>query len=120
MPSGPAHDRDRFHLFIVCTEPVGELLEQLVVGVTSLKDGYPHDPSCYLYVGDHSFISRKSWVFYRAAKIVPGDKLAIGVADGQFLQREILDQDVFDRVCHGIITSDETRQRIRTFYCNNS
>ena len=61
IPSGPAHDPDRKHLFIVLTDPT-EVLEytgkhSLLVGVVTLQTDLHHDATCVLYAGDLTSLS---------------------------------------------------------------
>ena len=64
VPSGPAHDPDQKHLFILLTDPAQVLdyteKHSLLVGVTTIRSGIPHDSACELHSGDHAFIKRRS------------------------------------------------------------
>ncbi len=82
IPSGPAHDPDRKHLFIVLTDPA-QVLEytekySLLVGVASVQTDLPHDPTCLLDAGDHEFIRHKSYVHYARALTEPSQGSSTG------------------------------------------
>jgi hypothetical protein len=113
VPSGP-----RKHLFVVLTKPSGLREHILIVGINSVRDGEYHDPACVLYAGDHPFLTRPSFVAYRFAKVVDGISIRQSVADGYFLPRERMSDDVFDRICHGLVMSRHTKPSINTFYVN--
>lgn len=113
VPSGP-----KKHLFVVLTKPVGIQEDILIVGVSSIRDDQYHDPACKVYAGDHPFISRPSYVRYAFARTVSGSRLREALGDGYFKQLEPCSADLFDRICHGVVTSKHTAPRINTFYCN--
>lgn len=122
IPSGPEHDPDRFHLFILLTDPVTEEKLVLIVSVSSVKPGIWHDPTCILETGEHRFITRKSWVDYRTARIEPASKLNTGVHKGIFVAQGTIDPDVFQRICRGLFDSRSCKPKFRDFYltaCGN-
>ena len=55
--SGPAHDPDQKHLFILLNDPAQVLgyedKHSLFVGVITIHPAIPHDPACELHPGDH-------------------------------------------------------------------
>ena len=120
VPSGPAHDPDQKHLFILLTDPAKVLgyedKHSLLVGVTTIHPGIPHDPACELYAGDHSFIKHKSFVFYAEARIEISQKLIDGVKRGIFSPQGMLAGDIFARVCHGLTLSRSTTPKVLAFY----
>ena len=120
VPSGPAHDPDQKHLFILLTDPAQVLgyedKHSLLVGVATMHAGIPHDPACKLHAGDHSFIKHKSFVFYAGARIEASQKLVDGVKRGIFSHQGMLAEDIFARVCHGLTLSRSTTPKILAFY----
>ena len=119
IPSGPQHNPDQKHLFILLTDPVQVLAaekEVLLVGISSVKEGLFHDATCLLYSGDHPFINRKSYVNYGRARIEVAKKLLNGVKQGLFTPKEALAGEIFARVCHGLTESRHTAPKILDFY----
>jgi len=120
VPSGPAHDPDQKHLFVVLTDPVEAFdfagKHSLLVGVASLYPDVPHDPACELHAGDHEFIRHKSYVAYAHARIEPSQKLVNGVKSGDLVAKTMLVQEIFARVCKGLTESLFTAPRIIAFY----
>lgn len=119
IPSGPEHNPNQKHLFILLTDPVTTATgskEVLLVGVSSVKQGQYHDPSCLLYPGDHPFLNRESFINYRGARIEDAQKIANGVKQGAFIAKDILSGEIFARVCYGLEQSRHTAPKILAFY----
>ncbi|MCE9639699.1 MAG: hypothetical protein K8S22_06050 [Betaproteobacteria bacterium] len=120
VPSGPAHDPEQKHLFIVLTDPA-EVLDfdekhSLLVGVTTIHTGIPHDPACEFHAGDHSFIRHKSYADYARARIEPSRKIIDGVKKGVFTAQALLDEALFAHVCRGIAQSRFAAPKVVSFY----
>jgi hypothetical protein len=120
IPSGPAHDPDQKHLFVVLTDPV-EVLEfagkhSLLVGIASIYPDVPHDPACELHAGDHEFIRHKSYIAYAHARIEPSQKLVNGVKSGDLVPKTMLAQEIFARVCKALAESRFAAPRMLAFY----
>lgn len=102
------------HLHFVVTDPIDELV--LVVGITtnSLEEKF------ILKVGDHDYIRRKSYIYYRRARTMSVDYI------GRYLQKNrkkipnIIQGDAtcdtMRKVCEGILKSKSTSRRIKDFY----
>ena len=120
IPSGPAHDPERKHLFIVLTNPA-QVLEynekhSLLVGVASVHPDLPHDPTCLLHAGDHEFIRHRSYVHYARALIEPSQSILNGVKKGLLVPKAMLVEELFARVCKGLVESRFTPPKITSFY----
>lgn len=116
LPSGPAHDRDRLHLHIVLTDavtvdPAQPDAHVVVVSVSSVVEGAPHDSTCYLEVGDHPFIRHRSYVFYAVATAYPIATLEQMVVSGEIEVREPVSEDVMVRVTQGLLDSRHSKPR---------
>lgn len=105
VPSGPASDPERKHLFIVLTDPRGNPASVAMVSVQSVIRGIAPDATCLLYPGDHQFLKRDSFVAYRHGRIEPAQKLVDGVRQGVLEAREMLEDAVFARVLRGLSES---------------
>jgi hypothetical protein len=116
VPSGPEHDPNRKHLFILLTDPPNADSEVLLVSLASVQEHLPYDSTCLLYPGDHPFIRHKSYVNYAYARIEPVGKLVNGVKQRLFDPQGTLDETVFARVCKGLLESRHTTPKIRKFY----
>ncbi|MEK6664015.1 MAG: hypothetical protein AABY73_09150 [Pseudomonadota bacterium] len=120
IPSGPDHDPDRKHFFILLTDPIAvpdiAAKQVLLVGIATRNPNFQHDPTCILYPGDHPFINRESYVNYRLARIEDADKLAAGVKNGIFVPQGTIDTAIFARVCQGLLNSRHTTPKVLRFY----
>ena len=120
VPSGPAHDPDQKHLFILLTDPAQVLdyedKHSLLVGVTTIHADIPYDSACELHPGDHPFIKHRSYVFYAQARIEVSQKLIDGIKRGVFSSQGMLAEDIFARVCHGLTVSRSTTPKVLAFY----
>lgn len=116
--SGPAHDPDRYHLFVILTEPVGTPKQVLIVPVDKLVDGEYHDDSCLLEYQEHEFITTKSFINYKFSCLIEAEKLCKGVEEGKIKTREDVTNDVLERACFGLVTSPRTPYKCNNFYCN--
>jgi len=114
VPSGPAHDPDKKHLFIVLTDPCPTAGDVLMVNVSSVRPG--HDTACQLFVGDHPFIKRDSFIEYALARIELAQKIQNGVTNGALAPRADLDKAIFARVCHGLTVSRFVKPRVVAYY----
>lgn len=119
VPSGPENDPDRKHLFILLTDPADAgagVKAVLMVSLSSIKSGVPHDPACLLYPGDHPFVKRDSFVVYQKARIEEADKVLRGVKDGKLVPQDPMDSAVFARICKGLEDSRLTPPKLLRFY----
>ena len=64
IPSGPEHDPDRMHLFVVLTNPFDDrgdgVQRVLLVSLSTVHDHKNHDPACVLEAGEHRFVKHES------------------------------------------------------------
>jgi len=120
IPSGPAHDLDRKHLFIILTDPVADPLNGnkdsvLLTSLSTLDATLPHDPTCILHPGDHPFVTRDSYVSYHTSRIQEAEKIINGVASGVLVAKEPMDSSIVDRICDGL-DSHQTPEKIKRFF----
>ena len=69
IPSGPDHDPERHHLFVILTDPQPDSNTVLLVSLSTLRRALPHDATCVIAAGEHPFVRRNSYVFYARARI---------------------------------------------------
>jgi len=118
MPSGPADDPGRNHLFVVLTPPHSsdDVLSVLTVSLSTWHDDRPCDDSCVLDVGDHPFVRHRSFIRYNRARISPAQVLIDGVQKGDFRGKQSLDVDALQRVIDGLNRSPDVTPRVARFY----
>jgi len=118
LPSGPRSAPNQEHLFILLTDPIPPDNDVLVVNISSVNKDFYHDPTCLLYPGDHSFVTRKSYINYRYAEIRSATKLANGATKGTFKPLEMVDEIIFARICKGVEDSRHTPLKAKKFFAN--
>lgn len=116
MPSGPAIDLERKHLFILLCDPVTGQEVVLLATLSSVKEGHWYDDTCVLERGEHPFITKKSFIDYSMSRIVSSEKLENGVNDGTFIPKDPVDDTVLDRILSGLMESPRTPRNIQNFY----
>jgi len=119
IASGPQDDQERKHLFILLTDPRSDEAGKksvLMVSLSTIKPGVPHDPSCILHAGDHPFVKRGSYVVYQKARLEEADKVLRGVKNGQFVPLAPIDGAIFARICKGLEESRLTPAKLLNFY----
>lgn len=113
-PTGPASDPNRNHLHIVLTDPYGPPGQVLLVPVCSVKDE-AHDKSCILKPEDHPFVKHDSFIDYTFARVEPARKLAEGVENGVFVEKNPISEEVCRRVADGLLNSKFTKRFFKNF-----
>jgi len=108
------------HLHFVCNEPVfypnkGKECV-LLVNISSIKLGMQHDTSCVLDVGDHPFITKPSFIYYRMAEIYSVAGIQLQIAEGNYSIREDCTDTVFEKILNGFNLSDEVKLKVLKFY----
>jgi hypothetical protein len=72
IPSGPAIDPDRKHLFVLLTDPIEALgfdgKQVLLVNIASVPNGLPYDSTCILQPGEYRFIKHESYSTFNGIK----------------------------------------------------
>ena len=119
IPSGPESDKDRKHLFILLNDPHDDESGKacvLMVSLSTVRQGVPHDPACILYAGDHAFVKHDSYVVYQKTRIEEADKVLRGVKNGQLVPQAPMDGALFARICKGLEESRLTPARLLNFY----
>lgn len=114
IPSGPSHDPDRRHMFVVCndTDANGQ---NLIVPVTTWTNDVC-DPTCRLDPHEHAFLRHASYVLYRNARIEPAQALQEGLANGLFSTHDPVNGQVFLKVKNGVCRSLQTPRKIKVYF----
>lgn len=114
IPSGPAGN----HLFVVLCDPVvlpgyGPNPCVVLVNVSTLREGIPHDATCILQAGCHPFVVAESYVRYRDARIYGDSELTERVAQGLFVPHQPMVQAVFASIRAGLFASPFTKREFK-------
>lgn len=111
---------DKFHLYIVVTEPDDINGNVCIVSVnitTKRNRGLGADKTVVLEVGDHPFINRSSVIVYRMAAFFSVETLISHINQRRTLGQE-LDAELLKRIQKGLLDSEFTPEEIRE-YCEN-
>ena len=114
MPSGNEGD----HLYILLNDPrpfegYGKNPCVVLVNVSSLREGVPHDATCVLEAGAHPFVSRRSFVFYRNARIEQEGHILQLTQQGLFKPHDHMPADVFQKIKAGLLESPHTKREFK-------
>lgn len=114
IPSGTYHDPTKKHLFIICTDECAEGKFLLVPVSTWINDLC--DSTCRLSIGDHPFIIRDSYVFYRKSRIEARAVLEAGVQKALFVVRQDVNASLLERVRSGVCASIQTPRGVKRYF----
>jgi len=116
-PTGPCN-----HLHVICNDPVFYPINDcyciLVVNISSIKHGVPHDDACILDVGDHIFIRHPSYVVYAEAVIWRVDNVSSKQATGEIVTHADMPDAVFERILAGFDISEQVKPKNLKFKAN--
>lgn len=101
VPSGPSG----MHLFVILTNKC-QHGSHLWVSLTSVREGKMHDEASVFSGGEHPFIKRQSYVYYRDIGQKRSTAIAFGVASGLLIPREDMGEASLAAICAGIEKSD--------------
>ncbi len=110
IPSGSEH-----HLFFVVTDRCSAGCH-LLVNLSSIEPSIDHDNTCELGLGDHPFVKQPSLIMYGMAEKLDHEILIAKVNNGRYKPMDPVGDDVFDRICAGILKSPFTKPAIKNYY----
>lgn len=118
IPSGPANDPDRKHLFVILTPACADK-QHLLIPISSIKEKVFHDPACVIAAGEHPFIKVPSYAAYKLAQTLRADLLQKCVDGWLYLQKEAADERFLTKLSVGLPKSEFVAQRIETYFKAN-
>jgi hypothetical protein len=101
VPSGP----HGMHLFVIVTNRCQNGFH-LLVSLTSIKPDKAYDPACTFNGGEHPFIEKRCYAYYRLAEQRSSASIAKAVSAGLFVPRADLGEPHLSAICAGIETSE--------------
>ena len=102
------------HLFVVILECNEHSEKTIIVNIQSAEGKF--DRTTILQIGDHEFIKRVSFVNYRLARIVTKSDLDGLAKSKKAKPKQPLSEEVFQRLCEGIMKSPFTSLEVRELY----
>ncbi len=102
------------HLFVILTNECPEK-NHLLVNFSSIHEGVFHDVACVVNAGEYPFIKHPSYIEYRRAETVKASHLI----KCNFTQKEDVSDELYTRICNGLISSIHTPKRIKKYFEEN-
>jgi hypothetical protein len=118
IPSGSWHNPDAPHLHVIVTDSCANG-QHLLVSISTLKENQFFDDACLVDEGEHDFITARSFVYYRKARLDRTTHIVKCVNGGLFRPREPTSESLFERICQGINASRFIPKWTRTYYIEN-
>jgi len=104
------------HLWIVISDPSFDNNSVVIVNVTSWREQEQatilNDASCIIEAGEHPFIDKKSYIYYRNAKLTSGDALQNALAGGVLVADEDCSPQLLEKILLGAANSQHTPIKI--------
>ncbi len=94
---------DDKHLYIILSDPSLDSSKIYVVNFTSWKS--LADPSCIVCAGEHPFVKRKTWVYYRNPRMESAATMKIRFDTREFIPREPVSGSLLARILAGAASS---------------
>lgn len=115
--TGPAHDPERGHLFIILTDSCSAGMN-LLVPVCSA--GSKPDTTCLLGAGDHPFLKRKSFVAYHLLKTYLTVSLVEQEKRKLIRPMGLLEAKLFAIVCNGVEASRYSAPKYKRYFAEQT
>lgn len=115
IPSGPERDPNRYHLWVVLTDPC-QHEANLLVSISTLHSNRFHDPACVIEAGEHKRITAQSWAVYRLCRAMLSASLVKGEASWMYRVAEPVSDAIFGRLCAGVMESEHISPRMRRYF----
>ena len=113
--SGTHSDPEKKHLFVIVTDKCADSLH-LLFSICTIRPPAFHDPSCILAAGDHEFIKADSYVLYAKPAQLNHHSIIKCVAGWTYLVKEDVSEEVFKKVCDGILGSIHTPRWAKRYF----
>jgi len=100
------------HLYIIISDPQLMPDQVVVVNLTGYRENILKDGSCVLERGEHSFITKKSYVYYRQAKCAKLNNLQNLLKLGGIEKLEDVSSEMLTRIQQGAANSQFTPNEV--------
>ncbi|MDY6216342.1 terminase [Actinobacillus porcinus] len=111
------------HLFFILTDPCEDRETKradmlLLVNCSTVYDEKIFDDTCILEVGEHAFIKHKSYIYYKETRIENLLDLEKGIEQKRFIKKEIINDELYQRILTGAFKSKQIERRYLRFLKN--
>lgn len=118
IPSSPNNLKEINHLFIILTNPPNseKQAKVLLVNVSTVYNNHVFDDACIIESGEHPFIKRRSFIYYRYARIEEASILIKEVKSGKFIAHEAISDSLYEKIIIGLLKSKFIPIKYQDFY----
>jgi hypothetical protein len=113
MPSGTYHNPGLKHLFVVCTDACEHGLH-ILVSITGWTNNLC-DGTTRIGAGEHPFLYKDSYVFYRKARVESSDVILAGINTGLFELKDPISESWMAQITAGICASMHTPRKVKKY-----
>lgn len=120
LPTFKGSSDELKHLFFILTDPCidyeynrSDML--LLVNCSSINPDRPYDETCVLSVGEHPFIIRESYIYYKEMRIESLFSIEKGISEKRFIKKEIINNELYQRILEGAFKSRMTERKYLRF-----
>ncbi|HEX7386135.1 MAG TPA: hypothetical protein VF285_02525 [Castellaniella sp.] len=90
----------------VAIEGYGAAPQVILVSFTSIKPELPYDSACVVRPGDHPFLVRDSYIYYRVPRIYPAAEVEQRVKEGVWIAHQACSAALLQKIRNGFRLSD--------------
>lgn len=120
LPTFKGSSDELKHLFFILTDPCtdyecdrNEML--LLVNCSSIVPNKPYDDTCILHIGDHPFIVKDSYIYYKEMRIESLLNIQRGIEEKRFIKKEIINDELYQRILTGAFQSRKSERKYLRF-----
>lgn len=120
LPTFQGSSDELKHLFFILTDPCidyeanrSEML--LLVNCSSIHEGKRYDDTCVLEIGEHPFIKKPSYIYYKQARIEHLKTIEEGIEQKRFIKKEIINDELYRRMVAGLFKSRDVERKYLRF-----
>lgn len=103
------------HLHILILDPE-EFTQNTIVVQVNTFDSDKQDKTTFLYPGEHEFITKKSFVVYKRARVRSAKDIQRNIDDGIAVTKNKFDGKIVERIQEGIMKSPHTPFEVKETY----
>ena len=118
IPSGSTSRPDSLHLHIILTDVCEDGLH-LVGSIASIYEGWQHDETCIISLGEHPFIKRESYFVYRRLTQIRAQHIVNCVDGWVYRKQPPISGSLYNRICNGINVSPFTARGLKAYWIEN-
>jgi hypothetical protein len=102
------------HLWIIISDLTQDKDRVVIVNVSTWRDKalMLNDESCIIEKGEHSFIQKKSYIFYKEAKVTSENSLQNGLNGGALIPYEDCSIQLLERILAGTMQTTHLSNEI--------